>query len=59
MFFMSLCGVPHKIIIGDMPKDYQAWYNHLLKVSDGYAKLTWHTFDPYTRTAVLKSKAGI
>lgn len=59
MFFMSLCGVPHKIIDGDMPKDYQAWYNHLLKVSDGYAKLIWLSLDPLSRTAVLKSRVGL
>lgn len=59
IFFMSLCGVPHKIIDGNMPKNYQEWYNHLLKVSDGYAKLVWLSLDPLTKTAVLKSKAGL
>lgn len=58
-FFMSLCGVPHAKLSGGMPKNYEEWYDYLLNVSDGYAELTWHTFDPYTRTAVLKSKAGI
>lgn len=59
IFFMSLCGVPHKIIDGNMPKNYQEWYNHLLKVSDGYAKLVWLSLDPLTKTAILKSKAGL
>lgn len=59
IFFMSLCGVPHKIIGGGMPKTYQEWYDHLLKVSDGYAKLIWLSLDPLTKTAVLKSKAGL
>ena len=59
IFYMSLCGVPHKIIDGDMPKNYQEWYDYLLKVSDGYAKLIWLSLDPLTRTAVLKSKAGL
>ena len=59
IFFMSLCGVPHKIIDGKMPKNYQEWYDHLLKVSDGYAKLIWLSLDPLTKTAILKSKAGL
>lgn len=59
IFFMSLCGVPHKIIDGKMPKTYQEWYDHLLKVSDGYAKLIWLSLDPLTKTAILKSKAGL
>lgn len=59
IFFMSLCGVPHKIIDGKMPKTYQEWYDYLLKVSDGYAKLIWLPLDPLTKTAILKSKAGL
>lgn len=58
-FFMSLCGVPHKKLSGGMPKSYSEWYDYLLKVSDGYAKLTWLSLDPLSRTAILKSKAGI
>lgn len=57
-FFMSLCGVPHKKLSGEMPKDYNDWYNYLLNVSDGYAKLIWLSLDPLSRTAVLKSKVG-
>ena len=57
-FFISLCGTPHKKLTGEMPKDYQEWYNHLLNVSDGYAKLIWRTIDPFSRTAVLISKNG-
>lgn len=59
IFFMSLCGVPHKIIDGNMPKNYQEWYDHLLKVSNGYAKLVWLSLDPLTKTAIIKSKAGL
>ena len=57
-FFMSLCGVPHKKLSGETPKNYQEWYDHLLNVSDGYAKLIWLSLDPFSRTAVLKSKTG-
>ena len=57
-FFMSLCGVPHKKLSGETPKSYLEWYDHLLNVSDGYAKLIWLSLDPFSRTAVLKSKTG-
>ena len=57
-FFMSLCGVPHQKLSGGMPKNYEEWYDYLIKVSDGYAKLTWISLDPLSRTAVLRSKAG-
>ena len=58
-FFMSLCGVPHEKLSGGMPKDYNEWYSHLLKVSDGYAKRTWISLDPFSSTAILKSKNGL
>ena len=57
-FFMSLCGVPHKRLSGGMPKTYEEWYNHLLKVSDGKAKLIYLSLDPLSRTPILKSKTG-
>lgn len=57
-FFMSLCGVPHKLISGGTPKTYEEWYEHLLKVSNGSAKLIYLSLDPLTRTPVLKSKTG-
>lgn len=57
-FFMSLCGVPHKLISGGMPKTHEEWYNHLLKVSNGNAKLIYLSLDPFLRTPVLKSKTG-
>ena len=55
-FFMSLCGVPHKKLTGEMPKSYNEWYDYLLMKSDGYAKLIWLSLDPLSRTAVLISK---
>lgn len=57
-FFMSLCGVPHKKLSGEMPESYSDWYCYLLKESDGYAKLIWLSLDPLSRTAILKSKTG-
>ena len=57
-FFMSLCGTPHQKLNGEFPKDYQEWFDHLLNVSDGYAKLIWLSLDPFSRTPVLKSKTG-
>lgn len=57
-FFMSLCGVPHKKLSGEMPANYSDWYAYLLNESDGYAKLIWLSLDPLSRTAILKSKTG-
>ena len=59
IFFISLCGEPHKIINGKTPKTYEEWFAHLLKVSDGYAKLVWISLDPLSKTPILKSKAGL
>ena len=55
---MSICGVPHKKLSGEMPESYSDWYSYLLKESDGYAKLIWLSLDPLSRTAILKSKTG-
>lgn len=57
-FYMSLCGVPHKKLSGEIPKSCNDWYNYLLKESEGYAKLIWLSLDPLSRTAILKSKTG-
>ena len=54
-FIISLCGVPHKLISGEMPKDEKEWYEYLLNISKEEMKLRYVSFDPLTITPVLKS----
>ena len=54
-FIMSLCGVPHKLISGSMPKDYKEWYEYLLSISKEELKLRYLDLDPLTVTPILKS----
>ena len=55
-FIMSLCGVPHKLISGKMPKDIQEWYNYLQNISCKKLKLFYVSLDPLSTTAILKNK---
>lgn len=54
-FLMSLCGVPHKLINGYMPKDENEWYEYLLNISIKDMKLRYLSLDPITLTPILKS----
>lgn len=54
-FIMSLCGTPHRMISGYMPKNVEEWYNNLLKIADGNARLRYISLDPITITPVLRS----
>ncbi len=54
-FIMSLCGTPHKMISGYMPKDIEEWYDNLLKIADGNARLRYVSLDPITITPMLIS----
>ena len=54
-FIMSLCGVPHKLINGSMPKDEKEWYEYLLNISKDELKLRYISLDPVTITPILKS----
>lgn len=54
-FIMSLCGVPHKLIFGGIPKDYKEWYEYLLSISKDELKLRYINLDPLTVTPILKS----
>lgn len=55
-FIMSLCGVPHKLISGGMPKDEQEWYEYLINISSEEIKLRYVDLDPITTTPMLRSK---
>ncbi len=53
-FIMSLCGVPHKLISGTMPKDVYLWYEYLVTLQPYKMKLRYATLDPFFKTPVLK-----
>lgn len=52
---MSLCGVPHKLISGEMLSSVQEWYSYLQNISPGDLKLRYASLDPWTTTPILKS----
>jgi len=53
-FIMSLCGIPHKLISGEMPKTVNDWYKYLSSL-DSKIKLRFIELDPFTVTAILKN----
>ena len=54
-FIISLCGAPHKMISGYMPKNEKEWYELLVKISVQDLKLRYIKTDPITETLILKS----
>lgn len=54
-FMMSLCGVPHKLISGQTPKNVMEWYNYLQNIARGETKLHYLSLDPILTTPILKS----
>lgn len=52
---MSLCGVPHKLISGEMPKDVKEWYTYLQSISYQQIKLRYIQLDPFLLTPILRS----
>lgn len=54
-FMISLCGNPHKLLSGKMPKTVYDWYDHLLSISCGAVNLRYLKFDPFSKTALLRS----
>lgn len=54
-FMVALCGVPHKLISGKMPKDREEWYNYLRDIGKGELKLVSYSLDPISTTLILKT----
>lgn len=52
---MSMCGVPHKLISGEMLSSAQEWYSYLQNISPSDLKLRYANLDPLTTTPILKS----
>lgn len=55
-FMISLCGVPHRLISGKMPKDEKEWYKYLQNISPSQIRLIYASLDPISSTPILKSK---
>ncbi len=54
-FYMTLCGVPHRLISGKIPKDVNEWYDYLLSIANEKVKLRYIQLDPISKTPILKS----
>ena len=54
-FMISLCGVPHKLISGEMPNNLNEWYNYLVNIGSEEVKLRHISLDPFFLTPLLRS----
>lgn len=52
-FIMVLCGVPHKLISGEMPEDVYAWYDYLQEIAGEAAVLIYDPLYGKSKTAVM------
>lgn len=54
-FIVSLCGTPHKLISGKVPKSYEDWYDYLWKISKDKIRLLYVSLDPFSKTPIIRS----
>lgn len=54
-FLIALCGTPHKLISGEMPKDIYKWYDYLVNISSDKIRQRYIELDVLSRTPILKS----
>lgn len=54
-FMITLCGVPHKLISGEIFEDVYEWYEYLINISPENIKLRYISLDPFLRTPILKN----
>lgn len=54
-FIISLCGAPHKLISGEMPKDVYKWWEYLVNIDNTKIKYTCANLNPLMVTPILKS----
>ena len=54
-FIVSLCGVPHKLISGEMPETLADWYNYLQKIATDRTRLITVSLDPFSKTPIIRS----
>ena len=54
-FIVSLCGTPHKLLSGEMPKSYEDWYDYLWKIAKDKTRLLYLSLDPFSKTPIIRS----
>lgn len=54
-FIISLCGVPHKLLSGEMPKSYDEWHNYLWNIAKDKTRLITLSLDPFSKTPIIRS----
>lgn len=54
-FMMILCGVPHKLISGEILNGVEEWYNYLLGIDSMKVKLRYVRLNPFLLTPMLRS----
>lgn len=54
-FIVSLCGVPHKLISGEIPKKLDDWYDYLWKIAKNKTRLITLSLDPFSKTSIIRS----
>lgn len=57
-FIMVLCGVPHRLISGEMPEDVYAWYEYLQEIAEETATLIYYPLYGKSKTAVMIGLKG-
>ena len=54
-FMMTLCGTPHRLISGHMPKDVYEWHDYLVSICGDKAKLRYVKLYSIGYSSLLKS----
>lgn len=54
-FIVSLCGVPHKLLSGEIPRCYEDWYDYLWKIARDKTRLVYLSLDPFSKTPIIRS----
>ena len=55
-FIMILCGVPHRLISGEMQEDVESWYNYLVSIDSENIVLRYADINPLLQTPILRRK---
>ncbi len=55
-FIVLLCGVPHRLISGEMPEDVWQWYQYLREIDPGYAEMGVLDLYGQVKTVMIRSR---
>ena len=55
-FVLGLCGTPHRLISGEMPKDVGEWYQYLMEIDRKNCVLVKPKLIPGVRSFVMVGK---